>query len=227
MSITMEDFKLALPPKLQKQATDDNLQLLNDILNEPEMREYYRNNLLSYSHILTEGKYSLEEYINAIKFCSFRIGGLSNKDAYIKTFPDRYKQHVANGTSQKDISSYISAYSKTKLVSTILEQSFIPSWVLNQDVYQLAINTQVDLMINADSEKVRSDAANSLLHHLKPPEASKVKLDIGIDVNGSALAELNKAMNGLRELQRASIESGNLTVIDVAESKIIEHKEDD
>lgn len=46
MSITMEDFKLALPPKLQKQATDDNLQLLNNILNEPEMREYYRNNLL-------------------------------------------------------------------------------------------------------------------------------------------------------------------------------------
>ena len=66
MSITMEDFKLALPPKLQKQATNNNLQLLNDILNESEMREYYRNNLLSYSHVLTEGKYSLEEYINAI-----------------------------------------------------------------------------------------------------------------------------------------------------------------
>ena len=37
MSITMEDFKLALPPKLQKQATDDNLQLLNDILNEQNL----------------------------------------------------------------------------------------------------------------------------------------------------------------------------------------------
>ena len=65
----------------------------------------------------------------------------------------------------------MTSYNKNKLVNLILEQSMIPSWVLNQDMYQKALNVQCELMLTANSEKV-SDAANSILTHLKPPQSN-------------------------------------------------------
>lgn len=227
MSLTEEEFKRALPAKLQSQANQQTLDTINQILVEPEMAEYYKENFITYSHILQEGKFSMEAYVNAIKYCSYKIAGLSNKDAYIKTFPARYKAHLAKGTSDKAIDSYIHAYNKTKLVTSILEQAYIPSWLLNQDAYQRAINVQLDLMQNADSEKVRSDAANSILNHLKPPEHSKIELDIGLSGAKDTLNDLRKTMKDLASMQRSQIASGNIDAKTVAESRIIEHDPED
>ena len=121
MLMTLDEFKTALPAKLKRSVSKDTLDHVNQVLNEPEMYEFYRNNFIDYSHVLATGRNSVEEYVNAIKYCSFKIAGHTNKDAYIKTFPARYKQHMANGVSEKDLASYISAYNKTKLVSAILE----------------------------------------------------------------------------------------------------------
>lgn len=227
MSLTEEEFKRALPAKLQSQANQQTLDTINQILVEPEMADYYRENFITYSHILQEGKFSMEAYVNAIKYCSYKIAGLSNKDAYIKTFPGRYKAHLAKGTSDKAIDSYIHAYNKTKLVTSILEQAYIPSWLLNQDAYQRAINVQLDLMQNADSEKVRSDAANSILNHLKPPENNKIELDIGLSGAKDTLNDLRKTMKDLASMQRSQIASGNVDARTVAESRIIEHDPED
>lgn len=226
MLMTLDEFKTALPAKLKRTVSKDTLDHVNQVLNEPEMYEFYRNNFIDYSHVLATGRNSVEEYVNAIKYCSFKIAGYSNKDSYIKTFPARYKQHMANGVNEKDLASYISAYNKTKLVSAILEQAYIPTWLLNQDAVQEAINTQVALMRTAESEKVKSDAANSLLNHLKPPEKSKIELDIGVKQDVNQIEQLRNAIKDLTEAQKQSITSGVKTVSKVAESKIIEHQED-
>lgn len=64
-----------------------------------------------------------------------------------------------SGVSEKDQSSYISAYHKSKLVNLIFEQTLIPIHILNAPLLQQAINVQAELMLTANSEKVRSDAA--------------------------------------------------------------------
>lgn len=227
MALTEEEFKRALPAKFHTQINQQAIDTVNQILVEPEMADYYKENFVTYSYILQDGKYSMEAYVNAIKYCSYKIAGLSNKDAYIKTFPVRYKAHLAKGTSDKAIDSYIHAYNKTKLVTAILEQAYIPSWLLNQDAYQRAINVQLDLMQNADSEKVRSDAANSILNHLKPPETSKIELDIGLSGAKDTLDDLRKTMKDLASMQRSQIASGNIDAKTVAESRIIEHTPED
>lgn len=223
MSLTAAEFKQALPAKFHSQINQQTIDTINKILVEPEMAEFYRNNFIDYSYILQDGKYSITDYVNAIKYCSFKIAGLTNKDAYIKTFPDRYKAHLAKGTSDKAIDSYIHAYNKTKLVTAILEQAYIPSWLLNQDAYQRAINVQLDLMMNADSEKVKSDAANSILNHLKPPETNKIQLDIGLSGAKDTLDDLRKTMKDLASMQHQQISNGNVDARTIAESKIIEH----
>ena len=146
--------------------------------------------------------------------------GKTNADAYMITFPDRYQSMLNRGLSSKDMSSIISVYNKSKLVNSILEQSLIPSWVINQDLYQKAINIQADLMMTASSEKVRSDAANSLLTHLKPPETKKVELDIGLK-QGNEIDQLRDVLAQLTSQQRQMIQTGVVTATETAEYKLI------
>jgi hypothetical protein len=152
--------------------------------------------------------------------------GASNIDAFVKTFPDRYQSYLANGTSSKDIASYVTAYNKNKLVNLILEQSLIPSWILNQDLYQKAINVQAELMMSANSEKVRSDAANSLLTHLKPPEVQKVELDIGIKKDG-VMDDLKNVLTELALKQQQYIAAGITQISDVTQQRLVRVVEHD
>ena len=106
-------------------------------------------------------------------------------------------------------------------VTSVWEQSMIPTWVFNQDMHQKAINTQAKLMIDAKSETVRCNAADSLLQHLKQPEQTKVTLDINVKEDDS-IRELRDVTLGLAEQQRKMIKAGALTADDMAKSKLIE-----
>lgn len=205
--MTVDDLKLALPKNLQHQASQEFADKVNQIVVDPEAAEEVRNNFLTYARVLQEGKYKTEDYLNAVTYATFKIMGYTNKDAYAKTFEDRYKALVLRGASEKDISAYVAAYHKNKLVNQILEQAVIPSWLLNQDVFQKAINTQLELMTSANSEKVRTDAANSLLTHLKPPETKKVELDVSVK-NQGGIADLMATMEQMAKQQLTLIQAG-------------------
>ena len=75
-------------------------------------------------------------------------------------------------------------------------------------------------MLTAKSEKVRSDAANSLLTHLKRPETTKIELDIGVKED-SMLAQIRAQTAELAKLQQQHIASGQATAKEVAEQKLV------
>lgn len=217
--LTLEEFRDAMPAKWKKTVNQELIDQVNSTLSDPTAFEAYRDNLISYTSVMADGKFKIEQYLDAVRYVSFKLLGNTNIDAYIKTFPARYQAHLAAGTSAKDIASYVSAYNKGKLVNLIFEQTIIPSYVLNQDMYQKALNVQCELMLTAHSEKVRSDAANSILTHLKVPEVTKVQLDIGVQEN-SAIQGLMDTMHGLAAQQQKAIQSGLLNAQQVAHSKI-------
>ena len=186
--LTLDQFQLALPDKVKKSINQELIDQINNTLSDPEMFESYRDNLISYTKVMADGKFKVTQYIDAVRYVSFKLMGCTNIEAYTKTFPDKYQRFIQQGVQAKDIASYVTAYNKSKLVNLIFEQTLIPSHVLNQDLYQRALNVQADLMINAKSEKVRCDAANSLLTQLKAPEVKKVELDIGVKEDGSIAA---------------------------------------
>jgi hypothetical protein len=146
--------------------------------------------------------------------------GCTNIEAYTKAFPDKYNRFVQQGVAAKDIASYVTAYKKSKLVNLIYEQTLIPSYVLNQDLYQKALNVQAELMTSANSEKVRCDAANSLLTHLKMPETQKVELEIGVKED-SSIAALRATTLELARQQRLMMESGAMNAQEIGHSKLV------
>lgn len=219
-ALTIDQFKQALPDKVKKSVSQDLIDQINKTLGEPEMYEAYRDNLMSYTKVMADGRFKVQEYVSAVKYVSHKLMGCTNIEAYSKTFPDKIQRFVAQGVVAKDIASYVTAYNKSKLVNLIYEQTLIPSYVLNQDLYQKALNVQAELMVNEDvSPKVRTDAANSLLTHLKMPEVKKVELDIAVKEDSSINA-LRKATLELVASQRLHIQAGQSTAGDVAGSRL-------
>ena len=218
--LTIEQFKSALPDKVRKTVNQELIDQINTTLNEPELYEAYRDNLVSYTSVMADGKFKISSYIDAVKYVSHKLMGCTNIDAYTKTFPAKYARFISQGVSAKDIASYVTAYNKNKLVNLIFEQTLIPSYVLNQDLYQKALNVQADLMMNAKSEKVRCDSANSLLTHLKMPETQKVELEIGVKED-STIAALRATTMELAKQQRLMVESGAMNAQDIAHGRLI------
>jgi hypothetical protein len=219
--ITQEQLERVLPKQHRGRITEEVIQEINNIMGDEVVRESFRDNLLGYTNVIGDGRFKIQDYINAVKYVSYKLLGSSNIEAYAKTFPARYQRLVDEGASSKDISAYSTAYNKNQLVNKIYEQTLVPTHVLNADVYQKAINVQAHLMLHANSEKVRTDAANSLLNHLKKPEAAKIELDIGYKEDRS-IQELREATMALARQQRELIESGTLNARDIAHSKIIQ-----
>lgn len=225
--VTMDQFQRVLPKKAKTKVTEEMVDHINSLMGDQQLRENFRENLLSYTGVMADGKYKIGDYINAVKYVSFKLLGSSNIEAYTKTFPDRFQRLVDEGADDKTISSYCTAYNKTQLVNKIMEQTLVPSHVLNADLYQKALNTQAELMTFAKSEKVRTDAANSLLNHLKMPETQKIELDIGVKEDKS-INELRATTLELVAQQRKMIEANAMSAQDIAHSKlVIEHEPDD
>ena len=219
--LSQDQFKAALPKQMQKNINQEVMDKINATLRNPDTREMLRENMIGYASVMQQGKFQMDQYINAVKYVSFKSMGDTNIAAYTKTFPDKYQSFLDRGVVPKDIASYITAYNKSKLVNLIYEQSLVPTHVLNADVFQKAINIQAEIMADPDvSPKVRSDAANSLMTHLKRPEAQKIELDIGIKED-SSLIDLRASTNALVAQQKAMLRSGTMNAKNIAHSDLI------
>lgn len=218
--LTVQQVQQALPPNLKTQVSQALVDQINQISADPLIAEQIRNNYISYTGVLKDGKFKTEDYLSAVAYVSYKLMGYSNQDAYFKTFPQRHANLVAKGSTSKDISAYVSAYNKGKLVNLIFEQTLVPTWVLNQDLHQKALNVQADLMVNANSELVRSNAANSILTHLAKPKEVGPLINLELNQN-SGMNELRDLLTQMAQKQRDLIASGVPTK-EIAEQKIIE-----
>lgn len=216
--LTVDDVKASLPKNLQTAATQSLTDKINGAATDPEIARNIRENFISFTTVLAEGRFKTEDYLNAVMYVSHKLLGMTNQEAYRRTFLKRYTDLVAKGMSEKDISAYVSAYNKNKLVNLVLEQTLVPTWVLNQHNYQKAINKQVDLMENANSEKVQTDAANSLLTHLKRPETKQVEVDLNIK-EPEGMSELNRMLSMMAQRQQELIGQG-VSTREIAHQKL-------
>lgn len=223
--ITLTQVQQALPAHLRSNVSQSLVDRINQIAEDPIEAKAFRDNFVSYTQVLREGKFKIGDYLNAVMYVSYKLMGLTNQDAYIKTFPETYQRLLDEGKAHH-LSAYVAMYNKGKLVNLIWEQTQVPTWVLNQDVYQQAINTQADLMLNAKSEIVRTQAANSILTHLaKPKEAAGPLVNINM-TETSGMAELKNMLVELAREQQGAIKTGVPTEV-IAAQKLTTGKDDD
>lgn len=219
--LTIEQFQKVMPKGMKKTITNTLIASINKTLTDPALHAEYRNNLLSYTSVMQDGKFKIQQYLDAVRYVGFKLLGSSNIDAYVKTFPARYQYFINNKTTEKDISSYVCSYNKNKLVNLIFEQTMIPTHILNADLYQKAINKQASIMANEDASfKVQSEAANYLMTALKPPEVKKVELDISI-TEDKTIEDLRRTTLALAEVQHNLLASGAMNAKQIAHSKLV------
>jgi len=217
--LTKEMLVGAVPDKrFRKHVTDDVVAIINS---EPdsELRRVFRDNALTYSSVLSTGKYSLAAYVNAVKFISLRLMGDKASTAYSKVFPDRFQNLIDKGASASYIASFADNYSKTGLITKIMERTMVPTHILNAGVYQETINVQAELMHTAKSELVRQKAAESLISNLAAPAAAKVEIDIGY--SHDIVEDLRATTKALAQQQLKMILNGQSSAKEVAHSEII------
>ena len=222
--LTKQQIAVALPPNLKSAATDELTDLVNNVTQDQVLAESIRDNFITYAKILQEGKYKMQDYLNAVQYVTYKHMGYSNKDAYFKTFPQRQAQLVAKGTSEKDISAYVSGYHRGKLVNQIMEQSLIPVWIVNQDLFQKALNTQAEIMTTSINDMARVQAANSILTHLSKPKDVVANINLDMREN-SGLTELKATLEQLANRQLEAIESG-VSTKEIAGSSLVREDED-
>jgi hypothetical protein len=219
--LTKDQLQASMPKKFRHNVTDEMIDFINTTEGD-EFRDIYKENLVGFASVIEGGRYKMLDYINAVKFVSYKLIGDSNTIAYAKTFPDRYQRLVDKNTPAKTISSFSTAYNKGDLVHKILERTLVPVHILNMDIHQEAINTQAELMRSAKSETVRQKAAECLIMQLKAPEAAKIEVDV--TYSNSSIDDLRETTRALAQQQLQMIKSGVVTAEHVAHSDIIARK---
>ena len=218
-NLTIDVLKSVTPKKQRSMITDELVDKINSWNEDPKLLEGFTDNVMSYIGVLKQGKYKVTDYMNAVRFVSYKLIGHSDIDAYIITFPERYQRLLDIGTNREDISPYVSAYKKNALVVQIFEQTIIPSHVLNAPMHQEALNIAMAIATNSRSDIARVNACNTILANTKPPEKSKIEIDISVD-RGSVIDDYEAAMNAMVAKQKEMIvQGGDLKAITNASIK--------
>lgn len=223
--LTVESLKAAMPKRQKHNITTSLVEELNNVIEDPEERRAFRENLVSYTSVLDDPNVKLPDYVAAVRYVSYQLMGFTNQQSWVKTFPDRYQRLIDMGKiSEEDdghLRATVACYNRGKVVNAIREQTLIPTWVLNSDIHQKAINRLAHLMIASKSEKVQADAAASLLTHLKMPETVKMRLDVEVKEDDS-IRQLREETTRLVKAQREAIETGTADARVIAEGKLVQ-----
>ena len=218
--LALESVRKLVPKNQRTLITQEFLDKLEASVNDSLVAEQFKENFVTYLNVLSKGKYKMEDYINAVKYVSFKLLGYSNIKAYIATFPERYERLKTEGQTQ--IEAFVSMYNKNKLVMQIYEQTIVPSYVLNAPMHQQALNTLAAMIVDDDVRGMtKVKACEAILQYTKQPDVVKGELTIGIE-QSDTINDLREITENLADTYRMMLEKKGMRLKDVAEANIID-----
>jgi len=161
----------------------------------------------------------------AMKFFTLTEGGMDFTRAYSNVFPNRVLARSREGVNSDNLRIEASRYNRNMIVNEIRKVASPPVQLIHRNLLHEAILVSADLMKNARSEKVRADAAATLIRELKPADDQTINIKVN-DGATDAIEELRKATETLAIQQHQSIQAG-VAVQAIAESNIIEAQLDE
>ena len=211
--------KKLLPKSHATMLTQDFLDRIEASVKDSEIAEQFKENFITYLSVLRGGKYSMEDYLHAIKYVTFKLLGYTNRDAYISTFPERYSRLEKNG---QNVDPFVQAYNKGKLVNQIYEQTMVPTYILNAPLHQEALSELAKMIRDPGVRGMtKVKACEAILNYTKPPEVAKAEITIGMDQQ-ETISELREVTEGLAAVLQQSIKEGSQSLKEVAHRKIID-----
>lgn len=214
VQVTLEELKQKFPAK-KHTINQETVDFLNEALSNKDFDSaQFMNNLVDYQSCMLEASASMQEYVNAIRFCAYLETCPSAVEAYKKArAKDKFVQDRWNSPSDSkeytDLVSAASRYRKSKLVRQILTQSDMPLYLMFQAERYKAVTVLAREMQTAALSKDRIAAAKELLAAVKPPENVQIELGIGPNREARDLQlELNAQLAKLAANQKALLEAG-------------------
>ncbi len=228
--MNIEELKRVIPKHTRKLITQNVVDVFNGLEGDhgEDFAEHYKQNFIGMSSIMKGGTYNTKDYMNAVKFSSFRLLQNTDIDSYMLTFPDRYQRLMTNHADHGDeaairsdkISPYVAAYKRNDLVVKVTEQALVPSRILNAPMFQQALNIQMEIAMTSHNDKTRSEAADSVMKYTMSPETQKIELEVGLR-GQDEIASLRSEMHRLASQQQITIESGTNSSLQIAESTLL------
>ena len=207
---SLEAFIKHLPKKAKKLAPEVKEYYLKVLEDEPDMVD----DLISYTKVLEGGKFSVDQYINAVRFVSYQMMGYNNTESYLKVFPEKL------GTLHTD--KYAAKYNKSKLVTELHKLVVVPEYLTHMHLRNQALKVQTDLMLSAKSEMVKHLASKTILEMTKPPEENYMQVDVNVKKDDSIEAieqalyqTATKLVKGIQDKQVTAKEVLETDIMDV------------
>jgi hypothetical protein len=223
--MTLKELKVLMPPKKQKFMNQELVDMINDAENRGDFDGEFEKKVISYSSVLTQGRYKTSDYIAAVEFCTYYLSGDEQAEAYVKTFPDKVRKRVLEGKSPYATGAP-SMYYSGQLVQAIMAQAQMSVRMRHYNKIDFAVETLFELATSKTStDRIRMESADKLLTQLKEPENSKVELEIGIKKDESGQA-LEAKMLEVAVLQKEAFEKG-IDLITLQKLNIKEGEEED
>lgn len=196
--------------------------------------EYMCSNFIEWLGVLDSGKWGLKEYIDAVKYCSYRLLGETQESSYRKCFQEKCakveeRYSGESESSRKERVCWLArAYDKNKLVCGIMRQSLVPSWILNAPLYQEALNELVKMVRNNEVKgmsKVR--ACEAILEATKQPEEVKVSIGGEVSMRSEAMDELRQVTEDLCRGLKEEMRVGRKDLREVSEIELVKNGDEE
>lgn len=215
--VTVEALKKALPSK-KKTITQEAVDIINASMDDPEFQgETLMKAASLYEHLMERGRYSVPEYLNALRFCAYTsTEGCTNAAAYKRIFAHRkfVKDRVnmpKDSNKYQELLNAASRYAKSKLVHEINTASQVPLHLLFTGHRYKAVAILADIMVSSKYDRDRINAAKELLAATKAPDNVKLELDIG-SAQSNVMEQFSEQLAEIAHKQKELLESGRGTL---------------
>ena len=205
--MTLDELKVLMPAKKQKFMNQELVDMINDAENRGDFEGEFERKVISYSSVLTQGRYKTGDYIAAVEFCTYYLSGDEQAEAYVKTFPAKVKRRVLEGKSAYATGAP-SMYYGGQLVQAIMAQAQMSVRMRHYNKIDMMVETLFDLATSKMStDRIKMESADKVLTHLKEPDQSHVEIEVGIKKDESGIA-LEKKLMEVATMQKAAFEKG-------------------
>lgn len=213
--LTKEKLKNFLPKGNRREITDEIMKKISQFEEQGIEKNYGEEMLLTHLGVLKEVKVTTAEYIDAIKFCSLVMGGMSAHKAWEIVFPTKAKE-IRDRNDGKLSTSWSTMYNKSKIVTKLMSAMYVPAHLVYQPLNAWAINKQYELARgiggNPDdrvSAHVQHLAAKELYEMTKMPEDNTIHLRVGQSEEAkAATARMTEQMAIIAKQQQDLIAQG-------------------
>lgn len=227
-NITVEKLKKFLPKGSAHQVTENLVKMIHDMEDDTGLEQgYMEERFMANINVVKNLKISMEEYLNAVKYCMLKQN-MSNRKAWEITFPDKLlraerklQERILEGRGDSvNIDSHVSNYNMSAAVVAIDTDIAIGFDIQYAPARHMALKKLIDMTQGKCAPDAHGNpmtvtphvqylCAKELMDALKPEVDKTVNIKLGMSDEAMAAQQTLADQLGLMaKAQMAQLKSG-------------------